>query len=387
MPNIFLAKLSDYLSYGNQILLTLLITGIACAVLGCFLLLRQLSMVTDALSHTILLGIVLAYFVTKDLNSPLLFIGAGLFGVFTVLAIELLSATKLVKNDDAVGIIFPLFFSLAVILISTFARDVHLDTDMVLMGQVAMIPLNTINIAGLMVPKAMIYMSLMLLINFSFIIIFFKELKASTFDPEFATLAGFSSSLLYYLLMALTSFTAVSAFDAVGAIMVIALFIGPAASAYLVTKDLKNMIAVSILYATLNAISGYYLAMSLNVSISGLVATITGLTTLLTVLFNKQGLLTSIYRSYRNKKEFHLEMMIIHIGNHHNLAEEAEELGFETIKDHLNWSQDAVEKRANRLLKEELILRDEDLQVYRLSQKGQSRYDTIKSRYSTQVIS
>ena len=118
--------LGDFLSYNQQILLTLLILAVACALIGCFLVLRTLSMVTDALSHTILLGIVLAYLMTKDLNSPALFFGAGLFGVFTVYCIELLSATKQVKNNDAVGIIFPLFFSLAVILISTFARDVHL---------------------------------------------------------------------------------------------------------------------------------------------------------------------------------------------------------------------------------------------------------------------
>ncbi|HZJ69220.1 MAG TPA: metal ABC transporter permease [Candidatus Eisenbacteria bacterium] len=382
MPDVFLVKLSDYLSYNNQILLTLVITGTACAVLGCFLLLRQLSMVTDALSHTILLGIVLAYFITKDLNSPLLFIGAGLFGVFTVFSIELLSATRLVKNDDAVGIIFPLFFSLAVILISTFARDVHLDVDMVLMGQVVMIPLNLVNFGGFMVPKAMIYMTLMLVLNSAFIIVFFKELKASTFDPEFATLAGFSSTLLYYLLMTLTSFTAVSAFDAVGAIMVIALFIGPAASAYLVTKDLKKMVIVSALYAILNAVAGYYLSMSLNVSISGLVATMTGLTTLLTVLFNRQGVVTSIYNSYKNRKEFHLDMMIIHIGNHHELEDEVEELGFDTIKDHLNWKQDAVDSRASRLLEQGLIKRDDALQVYRLTNQGKSRYDIIKSDYN-----
>lgn len=382
MPDVFLVKLSDYLSYNNQILLTLVITGTACAVLGCFLLLRQLSMVTDALSHTILLGIVLAYFITKDLNSPLLFIGAGLFGVFTVFSIELLSATRLVKNDDAVGIIFPLFFSLAVILISTFARDVHLDVDMVLMGQVVMIPLNLVNFGGFMVPKAMIYMTLMLVLNSAFIIVFFKELKASTFDPEFATLAGFSSTLLYYLLMTLTSFTAVSAFDAVGAIMVIALFIGPAASAYLVTKDLKKMVIVSALYAILNAVAGYYLSMSLNVSISGLVATMTGLTTLLTVLFNRQGVVTSIYKSYKNRKEFHLDMMIIHIGNHHELEDEIEELGFDTIKDHLNWKQDAVDSRASRLLEQGLIKRDDALQVYRLTNQGKSRYDIIKSDYN-----
>lgn len=379
---ILLFKISDYLSYSQQMLVTLLISAIACAILGCFLVLRKLSMVTDALSHSILLGIVLAYFITKDLNSPLLFLGAGLFGVFTVYTIELLSSTRLVKNDDAVGIIFPLFFSLAVILISTYARNVHIDTDMVLMGQVIMIPLNNIEFLGIVIPKAMSYMLFMLVTNILFVSIFFKELKVSTFDPEFATIAGFSSGILFYALMTLTSFTAVSAFDAVGAILVIALFIGPAASAYLVTKDLKRMIWVSVIYASINTLVGFYLGMLLNVSISGMVAAITGASLILTVLFHREGIITSIYLSRRNKKEFRLDLMIMHLGNHQDIPGEEEELGFHTLKDHLHWDQEAIERRANRLIDQGYIERDHKRKIFLLTEKGKLRYNMIKADYT-----
>ncbi|MDI9490920.1 MAG: metal ABC transporter permease [Clostridiaceae bacterium] len=378
---ILLFKISDILDYNQQMLITLLITGIACAILGCFLVLRKLSMITDALAHSILLGIVLAFLITKDLNSPILFIGAGLFGIFTVFSIELLSSTRLVKSDDAVGIIFPLFFSLAVILISTFARNVHLDIDIVLMGQVIMIPLNNIEILGIIIPKAMFYMLLMLVANTLLISIFFKELKISTFDPEFATIAGFSSSLLFYALMTLSSFTAVSAFDAVGAILVIALFIGPAASAYLLTKDLKMMLLVSILFSVANTFIGFFLAMKINVSISGMIAAITGATLLLTVLFNKDGIITAIYLRHKNKKEFRHDLLIMHLGNHQTEPDAELELGFDTIKDHLHWDQDAIERRTTRLIDQGLVFRDQTRKIYRLTEKGQLRYNMIKIDY------
>ncbi|NLJ71090.1 MAG: metal ABC transporter permease [Clostridiaceae bacterium] len=379
--NLLLTKISDFLNYNQQMLLTLIVTGIACSILGCFLVLNKLSMLTDALSHSILLGIVLAYFVTKDLNSPLLLIGAGIFGVFTVYAIGLLSKTRLVKNDDAVGIIFPLFFSLAVILISTFARNVHLDTDIVLMGQVIMIPLNNMTVFGVELPKALFYMLIILLINLIFVAVFFKELKVSSFDPEFATLAGFSSGLLFYGLMTLTSFTAVAAFDAVGAILVIALFVGPAASAYMLTKSLKKMLLVSIIFSMLNSTLGFYLAIVLNVSISGMIAVITGMTTFMTVLLNRQGIITAIYLRHKNRKEFRLDLLIMHLGNHEDQEDAEFELGFATIKDHLSWERETTERRLNRLIDQGFVQRNHEKKIFCLTEKGRLRYDMIKVDY------
>jgi manganese/zinc/iron transport system permease protein len=378
---LLLFKLGDVFSYNQQMLLTLLILAVACAIVGCFLVLRNLSMVTDALSHTILLGIVLAYFVTKNLNSPLLFIGAGLFGIFTVYCIELLSGTGLVKNDDAVGIIFPLFFSLAVILISTFARDVHLDTDIVLMGQVIMIPLNTIDIFGIVIPKAMLYMLIMLIANTLFIAIFYKELKVSTFDPEFSGMIGFSSGFLFYALMSLTSFTAVSAFDAVGTMLSIALFVGPAASAYLLTKNLKQMLIVSILYASMNTIIGFYSALSMNVSISGMIATITGLSLILTSLFYREGVVTSVYLRHRRKKEFQMDLLIIHLGNHEYQSNAKDELGFESIQNHLNWDRKLSNRKLRKLSEQGYVQSDLSREMYLLTKKGKLRYDIIKTDY------
>ena len=217
----------------------LIITSLACAVLGVFLVLRRLSMVSDAISHSVLLGIVIGYFVTKDIGSVLLIIGASLFGVLTTVCIELLIKSKRVTEDASVGIIFPLFFSIAVILITRYARNVHLDTEVVLIGEIILAPLHRINFLGLSLPKALVQMVFVLLINAAFIAVFYRKLKISSFDPVYAGVAGIAGTGLYYVFMALVSFTAVSAFESVGAILAIAFFISPAASAYLISKDLK----------------------------------------------------------------------------------------------------------------------------------------------------
>ncbi|MDY6084010.1 MAG: metal ABC transporter permease [Dialister sp.] len=371
--------LLSLLSITQESLLVLVITAVTCAIIGSFLVLRKLSMVSDAISHSVLLGIVLAFFITRDISSPLLIVGAALFGVLTVFSIEMLSATGLVKNDDAVGIVFPLFFSLAVILITKYARNVHLDTDIVLMGEVIMAPLNRMQIGSLSLPKAEVQMGVLFVANLAFIKVFFKELKITTFDKEFATLAGFSSTLLFYALMTLSSLTAVVAFDAVGAILVVSFLIAPGASAYLVTKDLKRMLLFSCLYAVVNSLAGYFLALVFQVSMSGMTATVAGVTFFLTFLFHREGLLTVLIKRRRGKKQVYLDLMLLHIGNHSGTQAEAEEAGVETIKNHLKWEPRAVETRAQELIRQGLLARQKARYV--LTDTGWERYDTLQKEY------
>ncbi|EFI41803.1 ABC 3 transport family protein [Peptoniphilus sp. oral taxon 386 str. F0131] len=376
-----LSGLWHYFLISYESLLVLSITSVTCALIGSFLVLRKLSMVSDAISHSVLLGIVIAFFITKDVSSPLLIVGAALFGVLTVFAIEMLSGTGLVDNDDAVGIVFPLFFALAVILITKFARNVHLDTDIVLMGEVIMAPINRVVVLGHSMPKALFQMSILFIVNLAFIIIFFKELKITTFDREFAIIAGFSSTILFYVLMTLSSMTAVVAFDAVGAILVVSFLITPGASSYLITKDLKKMILISCIYALINSILGYLFAMIFNVSMSGMTAAMAGLTFFLTFLFNRDGLITSIILRMKNKQNFRLDLMIMHIGNHIGEEGENEELGIDSIRNHLMWKQEEIEKHAKKLIEQGIIYIDKKDAEYKLTEKGYTIYDKIKSDY------
>ena len=371
-------SLLSYFAISYESYFVLLTTAAACAVLSPFLVLRKLSMVSDAISHSVLLGIVIAFFIVKDVGSPFLIVGAAIFGVITVFAVEFLSGTGLVKNDDAVGIVFPMFFALAVVLITKFARNVHLDTDVVLMGEVIIAPLNRIEFMGIDLPKAFVQMGILLVINLLFVIIFFKELKVTTFDRGFATLAGFSSAALFYALMTLSSFTAVTAFDAVGAILVVSFLITPGAAAYLISKDLKVMIAISVGYAVINSIIGYVFSLLMNVSMSGMTAAAAGVTFLLTFLFNREGLITAIFIRLQRKSELKLGLFLNHIGNHSGKKEESEELGLGSIKNHLKWKQAEVDKIAGRLIKKGFIRIDIDKNIYDLTERGREKFVEIE---------
>jgi len=371
-------SLMSYIAISYESLFVLIATAVACAILSPFLVLRKLSMVSDAISHSVLLGIVIAFFIVKDVGSPFLIAGAALFGVITVFVVEFLSGTGLVKNDDAVGIVFPMFFALAVVLITKFARNVHLDTDIVLMGEVIIAPLNRVEFIGISIPKALVQMGILLLINLLFVIIFFKELKITTFDRGFAKLAGFSSAVLFYALMTLSSLTAVTAFDAVGAILVVSFLITPGAAAYLISKDLKVMIAISVGYAVINSSIGYVLSLFMNVSMSGMTAAVAGVTFLITFLFNREGLVTAIFIRLQRKSELKPGLFLTHIGNHSGKKEESEELGLDSIKDHLKWKQVEVDKIAERLIKKGFIRIDMDKNIYALTERGREKFMEIE---------
>ncbi|MCI6736206.1 MAG: metal ABC transporter permease [Aerococcus urinaeequi] len=268
-----------------------MITAVSCALLGVFLVLKNMAMVADALSHTVLLGIVLGYFIAGDLDSPILFVGAALFGVMTVYAIEYVVNKFAIQSDAATGLVFTLLFALAIILISKYARNVHLDVDVVLSGEVVFATLNTMEIFGIQVPISFARMFVMLLINLAFVTVTYQQLKVSIFDPVYAKSIGVAVGFLNLVLMTLVSITTVVAFDTVGAILVIPLMVAPALSAHLLSKRLSIMLLVSLLYGVINSALGYYVAIYFNVSISGTIAFAGFVTFLLTLLFAPNGLI------------------------------------------------------------------------------------------------
>lgn len=260
-----------------EIVLIALIASVTCCLPGVFLVLRGVAMMSDAISHAILLGIVLMFLWVQKLESPLLLVGASCAGVLTVVCTELIIYSKRLKKDAAIGLIFPLFFSIGVILISQYARNVHLDIDMVLLGELAFAPFNRLFIGGVDCgPYALWIMSAVLLMNIVCVKVFYKELLVTTFDATLATMSSFSPFLFYYGLMIITSITAVATFDVVGSIMVVALMITPAATAYLVTKRVNAMIFTSVCVAVLSSLFGYALSSYADVSIAGSIASMTG---------------------------------------------------------------------------------------------------------------
>jgi manganese/zinc/iron transport system permease protein len=267
------------------------LVGIAASLLGTFLVLRRESMLSDAISHSVLLGIVLAYLLTGTLDSPLHVVGAALAGLGTVWLTDLLVRSRRVKNDAAIGLVFPALFAVAVLLINVYARDVHLDTDAVLLGEIAFAWLDVVDVAGLEVARSLAVMLVIAIVNAAFVVLLYKELKLSTFDAALATALGMRPGLIGYALLGLVSITAVGAFDAVGAILFVAFVIVPPTAAYLLTDRLWRMLVYGCLIAIGSSLGGYAFALAYDVSIGGAMASATGLFLLLALLLGRHGLL------------------------------------------------------------------------------------------------
>jgi manganese/zinc/iron transport system permease protein len=348
------------------------LVAVACAIPGVFLVLRKMAMISDAISHAILPGIVVGFLFTGSLNSPLLIVLAAVTGLLTVVLVELLSKTNLVKEDAAIGLVFPALFSVGVIMISRNASNIHIDTDAVLMGEIAFAPFDRLVVGGIdLGPQNTWVMSVILLINLLFTIVFFKELKISTFDAGLAASLGFAPVAMNYTLMATVSITTVGAFDAVGAILVVAFMIVPAATAYLLTDDLKAMLMITIVIGIVTAISGYWVARFLDVSISGAMATMCGLIFLAVyILAPQRGLLSIMKRKKRQRAEFSQMTLAMHIFNHSGENEDIEELRVSHLRKHLGWQPEFAESVVKSAAKRKLLKLDGE--VMRLTDKGES---------------
>lgn len=346
-----------------EIQLIAAVIAAACALPGVFLVLRRMAMMSDAISHTVLLGIVVGFFVTRDLASPLLFFGAVLTGLLTVSLVELLYRTRRVKEDAAIGLVFPVLFSIAVIIISRYAGNVHLDTDVVLVGELAFAPFDRFVIMGQdLGPRALVIGASILLLNLVFIVVFYKELKLATFDPGLAAALGFAPWLIHYGLMALVSVTAVGAFDAVGSILVVALMIAPPAAAYLLTDKLPRMIGLSMLLGIVSAIAGYWLARSLDASIAGAMATMSGVIFALTFLLApERGFIAIALRRVRQRWEFAQQMLTLHLLNHEGTPAAVTEARVEHLNQHLRWSSDFAAGVVRRAEQGGLVQRQGDI--------------------------
>ncbi|GJM30531.1 MAG: manganese transport system membrane protein MntD [Cyclobacteriaceae bacterium] len=255
------------------------LVAIPCGLLGCYLILRKMAMIGDAISHAVLPGIVIAFFVSGSREPVSMLLGAGILGILTTFLIEFFHTKARLQTDAAIGVTFTWLFALGVILISVFAGQVDLDQDCVLYGEIAYVPIDLwITDSGrIMGPRVIYIMGMVFLVVLCFILIGYKELFLTTFDPAFASATGISVALWHYLLMGAVSFTTVGAFESVGAILVVAFLIVPPATAYLLTEDFKKMMLITALLGLVISFCGYYLAVWLDGSIAGAMSVVAGL--------------------------------------------------------------------------------------------------------------
>ena len=361
------------------------LVAVACAIPGTFLVLRKMAMISDAISHSILPGIVIGFFITQDLNSPLLILLAAFTGIITVVLVEYIQKTGLVKEDTAIGLVFPILFSIGVILIAKNAKDVHLDVDAVLLGELAFAPFDRLLIYGVDVgPKSLWIIGIIVLITLGLLFAFFKELKVSTFDAGLAASLGFSPAVIHYGLMSVASVTTVGAFDAVGAILVVALMIAPAAAAYLLTTDLKRMLVYSVIFGVFSAISGYWLAHVLDASIAGSITTMLGLLFLTVYLFApSKGIIAVMYREKQQRTEVSLLTFLLHLKNH----TDERERHVNHLNEHINWQKVRSKTVLELALKNNMIRVDKN--IVSLTEKGEEftsqAIDYIITNEDTQI--
>jgi manganese/zinc/iron transport system permease protein len=262
--------------------------SISCGLLGCFLILRKMAMVGDAISHAVLPGIVIAFLLTGSRDSIPMIIGAALFGLLTAFLIEYFHKKARLQADAAIGVTFTWLFALGIILISLYAGQVDLDQDCVLYGEIAYVPIDLwITESGTIMGPRSLYIAVgLLIVNILFVGIGFKQLYLTTFDPAFASTIGISIALWHYLLIGAVSMTTVAAFDSVGAILIVALLVAPPATAYLLTDRFRVMLSLTIVISILISTLGYYLAVALDGSIAGAIVTVAGLLFGLAFLFS-----------------------------------------------------------------------------------------------------
>ena len=449
--------------------------AVSGALLGTFLLLRGMSLTSDAISHTVLLGIVVAFMVMSSvfdqepsLSSVWLIFGAAAAGVATVLLTELIYRSGLVRQDAALGLAFPLLFALAVIMVSRFVDDVHLDEDAVMVGEIGVAWANTnshcldqcttvtitpddprakltrqcVNCRQLGIsprdkeaefteicancgeygpaqawqagftqtqpvlvfwPKSITVMAVLTLLTVVAVVLLYKELKLSTFDPTLAAALGFRPTLLHYGLMVMVSLVAVGAFDAVGSILVVAFFIIPPAAAYLLTDRLPRMLAYSSLIGAAGAYTGYDLARGNLLGLAHISDILAALNDLLGLelieqwdssisasmvlmifffflaawIFSpKYGLVSTMIRRRNQRRNFDIQVVLGHI--HHHLvrlsnipdlaldddrirAAESDELTVSTLHRHFRWSPAKMQRILRRLRASNLVQVQADL--------------------------
>lgn len=281
------------MSYTAWILLTASLVGLSCGIIGVFLILRKMAMMADAISHTVLLGIVTAYLVTKELSGMHMLIGAIAAGLLTAVLVQWFHSRG-VQQDASIGVVFTTLFAIGVILIATQVGNAHLDVKHALMGEITFVPWNTVAVPWLgAIPEATLMLAVVFVIVLVVIIMFYKEWKLTSFDPALAASIGLPVVFMHYVFMSLVSVTTVASFDAVGAIMVVAMLITPAAAAYLWTDRLVVMLILSGLFGVISAIAGYYVAVWLDTSISGSMAFATGVVFMISFVGSpKHGILS-----------------------------------------------------------------------------------------------
>jgi ABC-type Mn2+/Zn2+ transport system permease subunit/Mn-dependent DtxR family transcriptional regulator len=258
--------------------------GISCGLIGTYIMLRRMSLIGDALAHAVLPGVVVSFMVAGK-SEVALFIGAVVSGILTVLLIGFVNRNSKIKEDTSIGIIFTGAFALGILLVSQL-KQVHIDLSSYLFGDVLGVSTGDITLS-------LIIMVVIILC----ILLFYKQLLLTSFDPTMALTIGISTTLVHYMLMTLLSMSIVAGLQSVGVILIIAMLITPPATAYLLSNNLKKILLLSAMFGTISAITGLYLSYHFNFASGASIVLVAVALFLLAFLFSpKEGVVTKLFR-------------------------------------------------------------------------------------------
>lgn len=265
-----------------------IVTAVTCAVPGVFVVLRRNSMLVDAIGHAAFPGIVVGFAITNNLDSPWLIVGAAVAGLVVVWGAEWLYNTGLITRDASQGLLFPALFAVGVIMVSAHFSDIHLDTHLVLVGDLNLAAFDRIIIGGYDLGPSYMYVLLAVLaLNVAFLLLCHRQMVASTFDPDFSAVTGIPTRVLASTFMFLVAVTVTAAFNAAGALLVLALIVAPAASASQLVNKISHMFLVTVAIALVGAIVGFGAAYVLDLATSATLAVFYALIFLAVVIGNR----------------------------------------------------------------------------------------------------
>lgn len=316
-----LSMLRSWSSLDTWIVVTAMLAAMSCAVPGVFLFVRRQSMFGDALSHTALPGIAIAFLATLAMRelgwiSPdtyfawrhvAVVVGAVFLGVLSAVLTEAVQKVGQVEANAALGVVFTSLFALGLLLVRLYADKVDLDPDCVLYGTVETVVMDRSTLLD--IPRAAVTNAMTLVCNLFLVAIFFKELRLVAFDPALATSMGINAQLVHYVVTSVTAITLVTAFESVGSILVIAMLVAPAATARLLVDRLGPLLLVALVVAASSALLGHVLAITvptllfhrlgfeeeITASTAGMMAVAAGLIFAAVALFGpRYGIMTQI---------------------------------------------------------------------------------------------
>ncbi len=272
------------------IILVASLVAINSSLIGSFLVLRKSTMMGDAISHAVLPGIVISYLFSKSISSFSVILGATVTGMLAMFLISFFNKKAHLQLDASIGVIFTFLFAVGVILISAFTKKADLDQDCVLYGEIIHIPLKLWITKGgtVLGPKAVYTLLFVLIINVSLITFCYRELHITSFDESYASTLGIKTSFWHYIIMSSTSLTTVAAFESVGAILVVAFLSVPTAAAYLLSNRLPFMLVLSCIFGVLISIAGYFVALYLNVPVSGSMSSVAAIIFILSFIIYRR---------------------------------------------------------------------------------------------------